>query len=196
MSQQTVDGIPWSTYFGVAIWILWKSRNEVVFSSNQSRMDARSILYKIYFHCHEIIHCTRNSLSTSNSVKYDTILVGWTFPPYDIIKCNIDASVVQVENKVGCGGVFRDCQGRWVHGCLHSLPCSSLVKTIQEMQRNFSTAIIVHVFREANRVADSLADFAFKFDFGMHLITSPPPHVRSLIRDDIVGISFSRRVMS
>lgn len=49
-----------------------------------------------------------------------------------------------------------------------------------------------HVYRKGNKVADSLANFAFSLDLGVHLLDSPPIISSRLLLDDVMGVSFPR----
>ncbi|CAA7038516.1 unnamed protein product [Microthlaspi erraticum] len=46
---------------------------------------------------------------------------------------------------------------------------------------------IMHTYREANRVADGLANHAFSLSSGFHLFTSPPAHISVLLLEDVNG---------
>ncbi|KAG7579199.1 hypothetical protein ISN45_Aa03g033600 [Arabidopsis thaliana x Arabidopsis arenosa] len=53
---------------------------------------------------------------------------------------------------------------------------------------------ISHVYREANRLADGLANYAFSLRLGFHLLESIPSCVASIALDDIRGTAISRQV--
>lgn len=53
---------------------------------------------------------------------------------------------------------------------------------------------ITHVYREANRLADGLANYAFTLPFGFLLLDSCPEHVSSILLEDVMGTSFPRHV--
>ena len=50
------------------------------------------------------------------------------------------------------------------------------------------------VYREANRLADGLANYAFSLLFGLHYFESAPEHVASVLLEDCNGVSRTRRV--
>lgn len=53
---------------------------------------------------------------------------------------------------------------------------------------------IVHVYREANRLADGLANYVFTLPLGFHFFDSVPGVVEPLIGDDVgVGLHFLDR---
>ena len=51
-----------------------------------------------------------------------------------------------------------------------------------------------HVYREANRLADGLANYAFSLPFGLHYFESAPEHVAPVLLEDCNGMSRTRRV--
>ncbi|KAG7586822.1 Ribonuclease H domain [Arabidopsis thaliana x Arabidopsis arenosa] len=53
---------------------------------------------------------------------------------------------------------------------------------------------ISHVYREANRLADGLANYAFSLRLGFHLLESVPSCVASVVLDDVRGTAISRQV--
>ncbi|CAA7018667.1 unnamed protein product [Microthlaspi erraticum] len=54
---------------------------------------------------------------------------------------------------------------------------------------------ISHVFREANRVADGLANLAFTLSLGFHLFDVVPSSLESLLWEDEIGVTYPRLVM-
>ncbi|CAA7022190.1 unnamed protein product [Microthlaspi erraticum] len=53
---------------------------------------------------------------------------------------------------------------------------------------------ISHVYREANRLADGLANYASSLSLGFHLFDFVSDIVNPILLEDIVGVSFPRRV--
>ncbi|KAG7542942.1 Ribonuclease H-like superfamily [Arabidopsis thaliana x Arabidopsis arenosa] len=53
---------------------------------------------------------------------------------------------------------------------------------------------ISHVYREANRLADGLANYAFSLPLGFHLLEAPPECVSSILFEDSIGLSHPRNV--
>ncbi|CAA7042576.1 unnamed protein product [Microthlaspi erraticum] len=53
---------------------------------------------------------------------------------------------------------------------------------------------VSHVYREANRLADGLANYAFSLPSGFHSFTSVPDDVHPLFLEDSVGTGISRQV--
>lgn len=75
-------------------------------------------------------------------------------------------------------------------------PLASLVLRCQDLLTRDLVVRFGHVFREGNRVADSLANVAFSLSLGLHLFDFPPPASCSIVLDDVRGISFPRMMLA
>lgn len=65
-------------------------------------------------------------------------------------------------------------------GINNSHPLSFLVRSCHGfLSKNWSVHI-THTFREANRLADGLANLAFSLRFGFHLFDIVPPSLESI----------------
>lgn len=73
-------------------------------------------------------------------------------------------------------------------------PLSSLVVMARSFLRRDWDIQFCHVYREANRVADDLASFAFSFLLGVFSLGVAPDRVIPLLSDDVSGKSFVRLV--
>ncbi|XVE79323.1 hypothetical protein DITRI_Ditri14bG0049000 [Diplodiscus trichospermus] len=108
-------GFPnWPASFAITLWWLWKWRNAFVFSGERFSKD-----YKCRWVRSQAIEIARVleqlSLFAATS-RSTTIQVGWNFPAQDWIALNVDGSVDASSQAAGCGGLLRDCHGRWMHG--------------------------------------------------------------------------------
>ena len=66
-------------------------------------------------------------------------------------------------------------------------PLSFLVRLCHGFLTRNWLVRIVHVYREANRLIDGLANLAFSFPFGFHRLYAAPLDVVSLLQEDIDG---------
>lgn len=71
-------------------------------------------------------------------------------------------------------------------------PLSSLVILCQGFMVRDWVVRFSHIFREGNKVVDSLANFAFSLELGLHCLDNPPPISSRLMLDDLRGVSFPR----
>ncbi|KAJ1385721.1 Ribonuclease H domain [Sesbania bispinosa] len=78
-------------------------------------------------------------------------------------------------------------------GVSTSHPCWSIIQAIKVLLLKYPNTRISHVFREGNRAADWLVDFAFNFTLGFHPVSSPPSGIIPILRDDSVGVAFHHR---
>lgn len=62
------------------------------------------------------------------SRKNEEIHVGWTPPPMDWCKLNTDGVVKNNPGFASCGGVLRDCCGRWIMGLGHYLGIATVTE--------------------------------------------------------------------
>lgn len=126
--------------------------------------------------------------------------------------CNLGACTVP---EAELWGLFQGLQLAWVAGfrrleaevdsqllisLLHkelatTHPLHSLVSACQGFLSRDWHVQFRHIYREANRVADSLADLASSFDPGVHVLHQPPTSCSILLFDDIKGTKFPRRVV-
>ena len=73
-------------------------------------------------------------------------------------------------------------------------PLSFLVRLCHGFLTRDWLVRIVHVYREANRLADGLANLAFSLPFGFHRFDVVPLEFVSLIREDVDGLLQPRQV--
>ncbi|KAL9859811.1 putative RNA-directed DNA polymerase [Arabidopsis thaliana] len=73
-------------------------------------------------------------------------------------------------------------------------PLSFLVRLCHGFLSKDWIVRIVHVYREANRLADGLANYAFSLAFGLHFFHSVPNVVELIWREDDLGIVCPRQI--
>jgi ribonuclease HI len=70
----------------------------------------------------------------------------------------------------------------------------SLMKRIRNLLDGPWEIRIIHVFREANRCADALANMGSEGYSGIEVFVSPPSKVRQIVDEDARGVSFPRLI--
>jgi hypothetical protein len=70
----------------------------------------------------------------------------------------------------------------------------TLMKKIRNLLDNPWEVHIIHVFREANRCVDMLANIGSEGISGFELFENPPARVRQIVDDDCRGVSFPRLI--
>ncbi|CAA7029753.1 unnamed protein product [Microthlaspi erraticum] len=79
-------------------------------------------------------------------------------------------------------------------GICDTHPLSSLVHLCHGFLMKDWEVRIAHVYREANHLADGLANYAFTLPLGLHTFDSVPLDLLSVLRDNECGNSVSRHV--
>ncbi|WCJ23870.1 Polynucleotidyl transferase ribonuclease H-like superfamily protein [Euphorbia peplus] len=69
-----------------------------------------------------------------------------------------------------------------------------LLRKCQELIRGVWEVRIVHVYREGNRAADWLANFAGLLSLGHHEFDVPPAGIQDILVADCSGVSFTRNI--
>lgn len=80
------------------------------------------------------------------------------------------------------------------HGISETHPLSPLVRMCYGFFSKDWIVQISHGYREANRLADGLANYAFSQPLGVMLFDSCPSVVLSLFEDDSRGVSLPRSI--
>ncbi|KAJ1397730.1 Ribonuclease H domain [Sesbania bispinosa] len=67
-------------------------------------------------------------------------------------------------------------------------PCKPLLAAIINLMEGSWEVILTHTYKEANTVADSLANSAFNYHYGIHILDNPPREILDLFKADVTGI--------
>ena len=65
----------------------------------------------------------------------------------------------------------------------------ALVVAVRDFFNRNWQVCLTHIYREANSVADFMANMAHSLPNGMHLFTSPPVGIYSIILQDMIGVA-------
>ncbi|GKV19006.1 hypothetical protein SLEP1_g29306 [Rubroshorea leprosula] len=110
----TSSGAPsfnWSTLFLSAIWVIWKSRNALIF--NNKRMPPHVLFQQA------CSLATDTHLALASNILTHPHLPRWIrwFPPdFPFVKLNTDGALNHSSERASAGGLIRDDGGRWIHG--------------------------------------------------------------------------------
>ena len=100
----------WSIIFSFAIWMIWKDRNQMVFSGKAKNL---KLLIEIENLFTEFLYCAS---SPRCPVPRVVVACRWKKPPEGWIKLNTDGCAAGSMGLASCGGVVRGSHGEWISG--------------------------------------------------------------------------------
>ncbi|GLT58280.1 hypothetical protein SLA2020_311850 [Shorea laevis] len=101
----------WSTLFLSIIWVIWKSRNAVIFDN---RRTPPQVLYQ---QASSLATDTRLALAANTLVHTSSPRwVRWFPPDFPFLKLNTDGALNHSSEQASAGGLIRDYGERWLHG--------------------------------------------------------------------------------
>ncbi|GAU36844.1 hypothetical protein TSUD_213680 [Trifolium subterraneum] len=103
----------WKSIFMVVCWHIWTWRNKAIFEEDFQRPNDPS---QVILRMTKDIKHYKHTLMTGIRRQRETIYIGWKYPHGDWIKLNCDGAYKDSMNIAGCGGLFRDSDGRWLKG--------------------------------------------------------------------------------
>ncbi|KAJ1402257.1 Ribonuclease H-like superfamily [Sesbania bispinosa] len=206
MSHSEIGGL-----FVASIWWIWHWRVNTIL--DHKPWDINFVIRQILLFRTDIKQCGEAGRALLAS---DYLAHIWCPPTLGFFKLNIDGCWSKNPSCMGIGGVLRDHEGCWVEGFLvcfvggitflicetDSLevvenlnnyvesplhPHKDILSHIKELLRKDWQVSIVHVFREANMVADKLSRLGDSSSPQTLLWRSPPPSVKVLIDQDILA---------
>ncbi|KAF7809195.1 putative reverse transcriptase [Senna tora] len=102
----------WGSMFGTTCWMVWKQRNEWIFSNKKD--EAMSLINRIKINVKDWIKA--NSLKNGNNRSCINQIISWKPPEEGWIKINTDGAYNPSSNRMACGGVLRNEKGEWIMG--------------------------------------------------------------------------------
>ncbi|CAN1263248.1 Putative ribonuclease H protein At1g65750 [Linum perenne] len=97
---------------GIALWLLWKARNEDIFEGKSVTSD------QLRLRVHSWIAGVRETMKAGSQILSEVVgrrretLIRWIPAPDEWITVNTDGSVIQPQNLAAGGGIIRDSEGR------------------------------------------------------------------------------------
>ncbi|XP_057432959.1 uncharacterized protein LOC130725784 [Lotus japonicus] len=209
--------------FGFLLWAIWKARVDVVFNGatfNLRRIVEAAVRFQLELSASEndITHLVRQpSVRQQQQGTTDSGAAGcggacrdsngrWLFGfSRNLGRSNVFWSelwgiftILQLALARGIGKVIVESDSLAAvtlvnEGCERTHPYAALVLQIREMMLKDWEVICRHTLREANQVADCLANLAHSLDLGTHVLDVPPPSCRNLLFFDVTGVSYPRQ---
>lgn len=103
-------GLQWRILFPIAVWSIWKSRNQSVFNGKSQNPKLATHI------CAQALDFLCCAVSPRDSVCNVFKRIRWKRPPIGWKKLNTDGSQLGNNGRAGCGGVVRVEHGRWISG--------------------------------------------------------------------------------
>jgi ribonuclease HI len=120
ISKQGIGGhsTNWKTTFMTTCWFMWTWRNKAIFEENFQQPNNPVLVIQNFVQ--KIDLCSNQQLHRNFPMK-ETIYIGWKKPPEGWIKLNSDGACKGIGEYSGCGGLFRDTEGRWLKGYIRKI---------------------------------------------------------------------------
>ena len=80
------------------------------------------------------------------------------------------------------------------HGVNELHPLKTIINSCVDLQKTFVNCKVMHIYREINKVADSLAKCRLDGDLDVHSLDQPPVHITQALLDDLCGFPCFRNV--
>ncbi|KAH9673337.1 reverse transcriptase domain-containing protein [Citrus sinensis] len=199
--------LAWECIFGVAVWRLWYWRNRFMVEGKLA--DSSTVCVDVMARANEIHRLNNSHINEgagAGGIIRDSVghwLAGFCM--------NIgESSVLMAE----LWGLYQGLHLAWEAGikrllvevdslCVTQLVSKqvvvpnefyALVVAIREIiSRNWQVSI-THIYREANSAADFMANMAHSYPHGLHLFSSPPVGIYSIIVQDLYGVTQPRLI--
>ncbi|CAN1162575.1 Putative ribonuclease H protein At1g65750 [Linum perenne] len=195
--------------FGITLWYLWKARNEFIFS--ELRETSEAIARRITAWTDIVSEALyRDARLFPAAALRSFSEIAWTPAEQGWATINTDGSVLRNPTRAAAGGIEMawalDC--RRVELQLDSrAPVALLsrdgiqdhqhtleVMAFQELCRREWVVSIRHVYREANRAADFLANRGHVFPYGVHHFPIVDCNLNYVLLYDSLGVSNPRLI--
>lgn len=111
------DSVPWYVIFRVGCWLVWKWRNECIFTEKVTQRKAIHVrtLAGEFFRVFNLI------LMQVSQRQSAPLLVRWLPSEEGWIKINMDGALCREDNRITAGGVIRNCKGEWIKGFIANI---------------------------------------------------------------------------
>ncbi|KAK9998840.1 hypothetical protein SO802_018443 [Lithocarpus litseifolius] len=174
--------VPWSQTFMFAIWTIWKGRNQLVFENKELKL---SLALDINHRALEFFYCVGFARKIGVASSFTAEL--WALRDGLLLCRQRNAQAVAVE--VDARAI--------VDAFNHHTNSNTIVSTIMDDCRLLVNQIpqvsFRHIYREANRSVDWLANFGLKLDFEFESFPGPPVDLIAVWKADSHGLYCNRQ---
>nr|KYP50870.1 Putative ribonuclease H protein At1g65750 family [Cajanus cajan] len=153
------EKISWATTFALGLDSIWKTRNMLIF--NQVKMHELHISHEVLGRVNEIKKGSILKIDHAKSRLKTNQHIGWIRPPNNTLKLNCDGAV-DGNAHAACGGVLRDCLGKFIFGFAGKIGTCSVLQA--ELWAIFhGLRIIKEMNLKGNFLIESDSEIAVKF---------------------------------
>ncbi|CAN1746335.1 Putative ribonuclease H protein At1g65750 [Linum perenne] len=198
-----------SLLFGITVWILWKARNECLFANVS--MSPLQIEARIRTWTSHVFEAMKREIKFSGPTRTKCWKqIAWEPGPNEWITLGC-CTVTRAELR----GAITGLELAWSYGFrnidlqLDSRVATAILTCADDPIHQYATEVlsfrelcnrewrveIRHVYREANKVADFLANQGHLFPFGTHLFPLSDCNLGHILRYDCLGISEPRFIL-
>ena len=124
---------------------MWTWRNKTIFEENFQQPNNHVLVIQNF--AQKIDLCSNQRLHRNFQMK-ETIYIGWKKPPEGWIKLNNDGACKGSGEYSGCGGLFRDSEGRRLKGYIRKIGvCDALHTEMWGMYLGLKMAWQEHILQ-------------------------------------------------
>ncbi|CAL1361155.1 unnamed protein product [Linum trigynum] len=128
--KTTSSGLSWDSFFSIALWCLWKNKNEGTFEGLSTTLSAPSLMQSIMIRAElwtQAWNAPSPLMARGVSTPSRTMTeIGWKPPPTGWVKINVYGAASGSQGPAEAGGTVRDASSAWLGGFVSSLgTCSA-----------------------------------------------------------------------
>lgn len=116
-------GKNWLVVFAIAMWGIWRWRNELIFRGSEKNLHER---IDWILDLKDEISRAKESQRGWDGDGYENITVRWSGPDNGALVLNVDGSVRSSTSQAGGGAVLRSHEGKWRGGFTCRLPWGNI----------------------------------------------------------------------
>lgn len=110
----------WISMFAIAVWWIWKWRNDYVFRNNKMEVRLKIKWIKEQHWDIRAAFSSKNVMSNYMN-SYEDRSIKWIPPPKEWCALNVDGCVKLQGQRAGGGGLLRNEYGEWIKGFIHNI---------------------------------------------------------------------------
>lgn len=114
----------WNNALATTLWFIWKWRCETIFQDTSQRPLRQVDQISLY-----IRYWEEANFANTMTQSRETIMVGWSLPPTNFVKVNVDGSYITA-GRAASGGTIHDSNDIWILGFNKLIGSGSALSTV------------------------------------------------------------------